>query len=147
MATTRVLVAHDAGARMFDQRGPGKGLIELSSIDFEDGRRPSGEINADRPGRVGGRSGGSRHACEPHEDARTHAVHHFAKTLMNDLTHAFHRGEFERLILVAPPRFLGFLRDELNGKLERAVIGTLAKDLPRATIKELCVYLEPYVAC
>jgi protein required for attachment to host cells len=143
MTTTRVLVAHDAGARVFDQRGPGKGLIELSDIAFEDGRRSLTEINADRPGR----RGSTGHAFEPHEDARTHAVHHFARTLVEDLALAHHRGEFSRLILVAPPRFLGFLREALAPKLRRAVIGTIAKDLPRATIPELCTHLAAYVAC
>lgn len=142
MTTTRVLVAHDAGARMFDQRGPGKGLVELASIDFEDGRRSLSEINADRPGRRA-----SGHAFEQHDDARTHAVHHFARTLIEDLTLAHHRDEFARLILVAPPRFLGFLRESLSTKLERAVIGCIAKDLPRATAAELCAHVSQYVAC
>ena len=138
MTTTRVLVAHDAGARLFDQRGPGKGLIELTSIVFEDGRRSLTEINADKAGRGG---------FEQHDDAHKHAVHHFARTLIDDLTHAHHRGEFQQLILIAPPRFLGFLREALGTKLKRSLIGTLAKDLPRATVTELCSYLAQYVAC
>jgi protein required for attachment to host cells len=149
MTTTRVLVAHDAGARLFDQKGPGKGLIELANIAFEDGRRSLTEINADKSGRGGGQRGGSGHghAFEPHEDAHKHAVHHFARTLVDDLAHAHHRKEFTQLILVAPPRFLGFLRESLGTQLKRALIGTLAKDLPRATASELCAHLAPYVAC
>ena len=138
MTITRVLVAHDAGARLFDQRGPGKGLLELSSIVFEDGRRSNIDINADKAGRGG---------YEPCEDAHKHAVHHFARTLMEDLAQAHHRGEFQQLILVAPPRFLGFLRECLGSKLKRSLIGTLAKDLPRATPTELCAHLAEYVAC
>ncbi len=138
MTTTRVLVAHDAGARIFDQRGPGKGLIELSSILFEDGRRSNIDINADRAGRGG---------YETHDDAHKHAVHHFARTLVDDLTSAHHRGEFQQLILVAPPRFLGFLRESLGTQLKRTIIGTIAKDLPRASLTELCAHLAQYVAC
>jgi protein required for attachment to host cells len=138
MTTTRVLVAHDAGARIFDQRGPGKGLIELTSVVFEDGRRSNHDINADRAGRGG---------FETHDDAHKHAVQHFARTLIDDLTTAHHRGEFQQLILVAPPRFLGFLRECLGGKLKRTLIGTIAKDLPRASVSELCAHLAQYVAC
>jgi protein required for attachment to host cells len=145
MTTTRVLVAHDSGARMFDQQGPGKGLTELSSIDFEDGRRSLTEINADRPGTTFNSRGGGRHAYEPHEDARTHAVHHFARTLIEELQLAHHRGEFGQLVFIAPPRFLGYLREAMNGTLSRALIGTIAKDLPRATESELCEHLQPFV--
>jgi protein required for attachment to host cells len=147
MTTTRVLVAHDAGARMFDQPGPGKGLIELSNIDFEDGRRSLTEINADRPGRTFNSKGGARHAYEQHDDARTHAVHHFARKLVEELQQAYHRGEFGQLVLIAPPRFLGFLREAMNGSLERALLGTIAKDLPRATEAELCEHVSQYVPC
>jgi protein required for attachment to host cells len=138
MTTTRVLVAHDSGARLFDQRGPGKGLLELSNVVFEDGRRSNTDINADRAGRGG---------FEPCEDAHKHAVHHFARTLVDDLTHAHHRGEFQQLIIVAPPRFLGLLRESLGPKLKRTLIGTLAKDLPRASPTELCAHIAEYVAC
>jgi protein required for attachment to host cells len=144
MTTTRVLVAHDAGARMFDQRGPGKGLVELSNIEFEDGRRALSEINADRPGR----RGPTGHAYEPHEDARTHAVHHFARTLVEELTLAHHRNEFTQIILIAPPRFLGFLRDAMgHAPISKTVIGTLAKDLPRANAKDLCDYVGEFITC
>jgi protein required for attachment to host cells len=143
MTTTRVLVAHDAGARMFDQPGPGRGLVELSSIDFEDGRRSLTEINADRSGRLGG----GRHAYESHDDARNHAVQHFARTLVDELQQALHRGEFAQLVVIAPPRFLGFLRDSMNGTLSKVLVGTIAKDLPRATESELCEHVSQYVPC
>jgi protein required for attachment to host cells len=147
MTTTRVLVAHDAGARLFDQTGPGKGLIELSSIDFEDGRRSLSEINADRPGRTFNSKGGGRHAYESHDDARNHAVQHFARTLVEELQLAHHRGEFGQLVVIAPPRFLGFLREAMNGTLSKVLLGTIAKDLPRASEAELCEHVSQYVPC
>jgi protein required for attachment to host cells len=134
--TTRVLVAHDAGCRVFEQRGRGKKLTLLSEIDFEDGRRHSGELNADRPGRSSDRSG-QGHAYETHQDTRQHGVAQFAKELAHDLAREYHLGAFDDLVLIAPPRFLGVLRDALDTKLTRAVVATLAKDLPRADEAEL----------
>ena len=140
--TTRVLVAHDAGCRAFEQRGRGKKLTLLSEIDFEDGRRHSGELDADRPGRGFDRKGGQGHAYEPQLDTRQHAVLQFAKELASDLAREYHLGAFDDLVLVAPPRFLGMLRDSLDTKLTRAVIATLAKDLPRADEAELRAQLS-----
>jgi protein required for attachment to host cells len=146
MTTTRVLVAHDAGARSFENRGPGKGLVALGEVEFEDGRRHSGELNSDRPGRAFDRAGQGRHAYEAHDDARSHAVAHFARELAHDLAREFHLGAFDQLVLVAPPRFLGVLRDALDAKLLRALIGSVAKDLPRATAAELCAHVSGFVA-
>jgi protein required for attachment to host cells len=146
MTTTRVLVAHDAGARTFENRGPGKGLIKLGEVEFEDGRRHSGELDSDRPGRAFDRAGQGRHAYESHDDARHHAVGHFARELAHELAHDFHRGAFHQLVLVAPPRFLGVLRDALDHKLVRVLVGTVCKDLPRASAAELCDHVACFVA-
>jgi protein required for attachment to host cells len=139
MTTTRVIVAHDAGARAFEHHGPGRAaLVTLREVAFEDGRRHAGDL--EEGGRGFDRSGSSRHAYEAHQDTRQHAVAHFAKVLAQDLAR-----EFQQLVLVAPPRFLGVLREALGGKLLRAVIGTIAKDLPRCTPRELADHLRPFV--
>lgn len=143
--TTRVLVAHDAGARQFEHTRPGKGLVQLSEVEFEDGRRHAGELNEDRSGRSSDRAGNG-HGFETHDDTRHHAVGLFAKQLAQDLARDFHLGEFDQLVLVAPPRFLGVLRGALSSKLERAVIGTVCKDLPRADDAELRKHLAGLVA-
>lgn len=143
--TTRVLVAHDAGARTFEHRGRSKGLVQLSEIEFEDGRRHAGELDADRSGRSSDRSGHG-HAFESHDNTRQHAVGLFAKQLAVDLSRDYHLGAFDQLVLIAPPRFLGVLRDALDTKLERAVIGTVCKDLPRANSDELCKHVAAFIA-
>jgi protein required for attachment to host cells len=143
--TTRVIVAHDSGARTFENRGPGKGLVQVSEVDFEDGRRHAGELDADQGGRSATRAGHG-HAYESHEDSRQHAVGYFAKQLAQDLARELHLGAFDQLVLVAPPRFLGMLRDALDSKLQRALIGTVCKDLPRATGEELCKHVASLIA-
>lgn len=148
MAVTRVLVAHDAGARWFDNRGPGKGLVLRGEVEFEDGRRHSGELlEGDRPGSSAGRGGGGRHSYAPSHDAKEQACTHFAKELASDLGREFRSGDFTRLVLIAPPRFLGVIKAELDPLLQRALLATVAKDLPRASIAELCVQLGAYLAC
>ena len=70
----------------------------------------------------------------------------FAKELAHDLSRDFHLGAFDQLVLIAPPRFLGVLREALDSKLERAVVGTVCKDLPRASGDELCKHIAAFVA-
>jgi protein required for attachment to host cells len=144
MTVTRVVVAHDAGARWFDNRGPGKGLIPRGQVEFEDGRRHQGELEADRPGSAGG---GRRHSYAPSRDAKDTACAHFAKELAADLARELRAGSFARLVLVAPPRFLGMLKSALDPQLERTLLATVPKDLPRASVEELIVQLGPHIAC
>jgi protein required for attachment to host cells len=47
------------------------------------------------------------------------------------------QNEFERLVLVAPPRFLGRLRSSLDAPTQQLVVGSLDKDLARAKEEEL----------
>jgi protein required for attachment to host cells len=146
MTITRVLVAHDAGARWFENRGPGKGLVKLNEVEFEDGRRQSREIDTDRQGRGFG-AGPGGHAHEPAQSPHEHAVENFARELAKELGQELRRGAFARLILIAPPRFLGVLRGELDSLVTRAVLATIPKDLPRANEQELCKHLEAHIAC
>jgi protein required for attachment to host cells len=139
--TTRVLVAHDAGARVFESTDYGKRLTPLGEIVFEDGRRQPHEIDADRSGRAGQ----GRHALEPSQDAKSHAVEGFAKILADDLSRAYHQGSFQRLVLIAPPRFLGLLRSALDSPLQKTLVGSVPKDLPRASASELHSYVEPFL--
>ena len=47
------------------------------------------------------------------------------------------RLQYERLVLVAPPRFLGLLRECLDAKVARMVAASLHKDASRASAEEI----------
>jgi len=49
---------------------------------------------------------------------------------------------FDELVLVAPPKFLGMLRDELQNPLDKLVTRTVDKDLTRLTVHELVEALK-----
>ncbi|MGB8330033.1 MAG: host attachment protein, partial [Polyangiales bacterium] len=51
MTNTWILVAHDAGARLFENRGRGKGLELIEMIDHPEGRERNRDVDSDRPGR------------------------------------------------------------------------------------------------
>jgi protein required for attachment to host cells len=139
MAKTWVLVAHDAGARVFENRGPGKGLQLVEEEDYPAGRERDQDFDADRPGRSFQRNvGDSRSSAMgrsegPHE----RAVADFARQLAAKLQHARTENLYERLVLVAPPTFLGLLRSSLDAPTAQLVVGSLDKDLTASDEKEL----------
>jgi len=73
--------------------------------------------------------GPARHAITPRESIKDHSARRFAHELAAFLRDAHAHRRYARLLLVAPPRFLGILSREI-GDLEIAgVSGTLGKDL------------------
>lgn len=57
-----------------------------------------------------------------------------SRNVVND---AARRNEFQRLVLVAPPKTLGDLRAELDDHAQRLVVGELAHDLVHTPLPEL----------
>ena len=148
MPTTWVLVAHEAGARVFENLGPGKGLQLLHGIDHPEGRLQDGDFDADRPGRSFRRDAGEarRSAMSRSEGPHERAVSDFARALAARLQHARTTGEYDRLVLVAPPKFLGILRSSLDAPTARCVVGSLDKDLATSDEKELVGQLGAVIA-
>ncbi len=137
MAKTWVLIAHDAGARIFENFGPGKGLDLVQEIEHPEGRERNRDIDTDRPGRSFQSADARRSAMGREESAHERTVADFARKLANKLEHARATNQYDRLVLVAPPRFLGLLRGSLDDVTATLVIGSLDKDLAHSKESEL----------
>ena len=90
----------------------------------------------DRPGRFS--DGPSVHRSAVQEtDWHRLAEERFARDLADRLYKAAHAGRFDRLILVAPPRTLGELRDALHKEVRARVIAEIDKDLTNHPVHEI----------
>ena len=78
----------------------------------------------------------------PHE----RVVATFARELANRLQQGRVRNEYQRLVLVAPPRFLGLLRSSLDAPTAQLVVGSLHKDLAAKKEAELVEHLGEIIA-
>lgn len=148
MATTWILVAHDAGARIFDNHGPRKGIELVETIDHPQGRARDAELDEDRPGRSFRKNSADprRAAMSRSEGPHDRVVADFARSLAGKLKQARVAHTFERLVLVAPPRFLGLLRSALDGPTAALVVGSLDKDLAASSEDELVSHLGEVIA-
>jgi protein required for attachment to host cells len=148
MAKTWILVAHDAGARVFENDGPGKGLQLIEEIDHPEGRERDQDINADRPGRSFRKNSADprRAAMSRSEGPRERVVADFARAMAEKLKQGRVENQYERLVLVAPPRFLGLLRSSLDGPTAQLLVGSLNKDLASTTQAELIGHLGEVMA-
>lgn len=128
MALTWVVVAHRAGCRLFETLGPGKPLELIEEIDHPQGRFQNRDVETDKQARN-----------YTHETTHDHIAKVFAASIVKKLEDARNAHTFDALVLVAEPRFLGMLRDQLSSPLEKMVRGSVHKDLylvPPAEIVE-----------
>ncbi|MFO7804597.1 MAG: host attachment family protein, partial [Paracoccaceae bacterium] len=84
--------------------------------------------SANRPGRKHDKATGQRSAMED-TDWHELAKERFAHDLANLLYKYAHRGDFDRIVLVAAPHVLGNLREQLHKAVREKVVAEVAKDL------------------
>jgi len=134
---TWILIADGTRARIFRNDGPFKGLKPALGREFGAPAPPTRALGSDRPGRVQESAGSERHAMVPRVDWHRFEKEKFAKSMARILDEAAKRGAFSRLVLVAPPRTLGDLRNALGARARAMVTAELDKDLTHVTPVEL----------
>jgi protein required for attachment to host cells len=129
MTTKWVIVADASRARIFEARALGRGLKEIADLANPAGRAHSHDLLADAGGRTYGHTGGRQGKTEPRSDPVEHEVEVFAKRLADRIEQGRVERRFEKLCFVAPPRFLGLLREKCCRETGKLVEFELAKDL------------------
>lgn len=93
-------------------------------------------LGTDRPGRVHESATTGRSAMET-TDLHTQAEIAFLGRVAGRLGEIVGAGEASRILLVAPPRALGTLREALSAKVKACVEGAIAKDLVKMPVDEI----------
>jgi protein required for attachment to host cells len=133
---TLIVVADGARARFFEPSDNGRTLVPARRADMyaPKSRRPTYDIVSDRAGRGTNTGAGTqRHAFEAPHDYRKLEKHNFTAELAHVLANDYADRRFDRLVLVAPPRTLGELRELLSPQVGKLVEHEVAKDLTAST--------------
>jgi protein required for attachment to host cells len=142
MVNTWVVVADGTRARLFN-RHKNRKLEEFDVLLSPEHRLHEGDLVSDREGRAsangaGGNAMGNRNSTKNHEMAN------FAKRLASRLERGRTAGEVGRLVLVAPPRFLGQLRASLSVSASELVALSIDKELTTLSADKLQHHLPEY---
>jgi len=131
------LIADASQARLLEREVPAGAWAEREPREFAPPNPLAHERGSERPGRVHESVGATRHAVEPRQDPHRVAKQEFAQHLADRLEAAARAKAFARLLLVAPPRFLGDLRQALGPETQARLRGDLDKDLVKHTFVEI----------
>jgi len=94
------------------------------------------ELGTDAPGRALNSLGTARSAMEQ-TDWHTQEEERFLRTLADRLDAAVNAGQAKSLILVAPPRALGVLRQTYSHTLRAALRAEIDKDFVKLPVHEI----------
>jgi protein required for attachment to host cells len=124
----------DAGTARIKQtavpRGPLANVITLNHAPYEHGRY-------EEPGKTQESVGAMRHGFQDAESPIRREKRQFAEVVADYLDAAAMRGAYHRLVLAAPPKFLGDLRAALGSKAQALLAGEIDKDLTKESDADL----------
>ncbi|MGE0081138.1 MAG: host attachment protein [Thiohalomonadaceae bacterium] len=131
MGKTWVVVADSSRARIFRAEGLDGRLVEVEVMAHPEGRLHEASLTTDLPGRAFDSHGQGRHAMEEETPPKRHEAIQFAKRIGGMLEGARNAGNYDALVIVAEPRFLGLLRDNLSRETNKLVELAIDKNLVR----------------
>lgn len=136
--TTWILVANASRAALYATDGAREFEL-LAALSHPESRLKSSELSPTEPGHAGKSRGGSprRTALENKTPPHEVEAEHFAGELGERISDGARRHAFDRLVLVAPPEFLGQLRQRLHGDAKKSLVASIDKDYTLLEPKEL----------
>lgn len=132
-----ILVVAKDGARIFEQGKQGSELILIAEFAHPEGRKKSGELISDKPGRSMEIGADAHHALSSQQDPKERLLLEFVKNLSDSLEKDFHKKLFDSLTLIAGPHTMGVLKKHLDKQILKKVARTITKDLYHSQEEEI----------
>jgi len=138
MSQTWVVVAESSRAKIFELDQKDRSLTELVGFAHTPSRAHARQLDTDMPGHS--RHGKSRHLLGQEGAKHQHSAT-FARTLGNHLETARHKHQFDKLIVMSPPGFLGELRKKMSHETNKSVVSEIDKNLVRHHLNEIQAHI------
>lgn len=136
-----VVVAESSRARFFSVESRTSPLKEIEDMVNPGARLQGQDLTADGFGRTFDSNGQGRHAMEPRTEPKKQEAINFAHNVSERLENARRTGDYNDLVLIASPGFLGMLREHLGEVTQKHISKTINKNLINKTEAEIRGYL------
>lgn len=129
----RVVVADERRATFFDVTRP-TSLQEAGAVENPVAGLKDTDLETDRAGRrFGGAQGGNgaahHHGVDGERSTLKHDLTLFAKEVGRRVDADRVNHKFDKLVIVAPPKMLGLIRQSISTSLQSMIAGEVPKDL------------------
>lgn len=145
----RIVVADQSEADFYELEQRDMPPQFLQRLEDADAHLHNRDLKSDRPGRVfdhapttGGRRGTvAHHSTGGERTPRKVEARRFARRIARALEEARRQSRYDRLVIMAPPAFLGLLREEMPAAVHAIVSAEIGKDLLHEPPEALSAYL------
>jgi protein required for attachment to host cells len=127
-----LLVIADGEHVRFVRPAADNALRSDTTMDSVSAHKRPADLGSDRPG-----------TAEPRHNLQLQEKERFAHAIAAQLNAA--GGTFDALVIVAPSRTLGAIRQKLSAASEAKIVGTLAKDLVGTPDQDLWPHVQAWV--
>jgi len=139
MSKTWVVVAESSRAKIYEveKNETEESLVELNGFTHSVSRSHKQQLS-------GNRQKESRHSqlTTQLDSHKTHERIEFARSLGEHLNCARNKGQFNKLIIMSPPRFLGDLRKNLGHETNKHVVLEVDKNLVRHNVQDIQAHMS-----
>ena len=145
MKATWILVAESSRARIFTADTPSAALREIETLAHPEGRQHEQQMTSDLPGKDPGVNGAGGHAYTTKVEPKQHEEISFARRIAQHLDDARKKNDYQQLLIVSAPSFLGVLRHELNSATAKLVCFELNKNLVTQSPEDIRRHLPEFL--
>lgn len=138
-----VVVADSSRARIFQTDASLERLVEVQDLLNPEGRLDDADMRNDAKGRFYGK--GERfqgHTAEPNLTKEAHDAALFSREIGQFLAQGRDAQQYDSLVVVAPPEFLGQLRQELPERVGRCIKQQMNRDISNWNNDQISAYLK-----
>jgi protein required for attachment to host cells len=134
-------VIADGGRARFVARDDDGAFRTVQSFVSTELHARSSDLGRDRPARVMESATSGRSAIEPRRDLKEAAKEDFVRIVAGEIEAGHDRGQFDKLVLVAPAGVLTELKNALSKPIAKIVASDLQKDLTKVPDHDLAEHL------
>lgn len=142
MPTTWIIAADSSRARIFEVGKDNEKLREIEDMINPEGRQDERDIQSDADGQNFSGRGMQRNTSQPQQTMLEHDIERFCKDVTRYLDKACYEHRFDALCVIAPPKFLGMMREHLGELARKAVTEEIPKDIAWFEPHEIEKYLR-----
>ena len=140
-----VVVANSSKAKIMlaeDARSP---LIEKGDFVHPESRLREQDLVSDGSGSAGDSGGFGKHSMGHEQAARQRQGEVFARELGGEIDKLRREADLRKIYLVAPPKFLGLLRDSISKQCQDLLCGEVNKDLVISNNEDIRSHLPKHL--
>lgn len=143
--TIWIVAADEHRARIFEAEGPNQ-FREIETFLNPEARLREQDLNTDANGRYSGKRGLSHgSAAETENSAVLHKTRLFSKSVSDYLDKARIEHRYDKLALIAFPKFLGMLRQDMSKEVQQLITKEVSKNISGMESQQIGQYARNWL--